>query len=348
MRPIYLLLNNKGGFGNKFKAKPHHSGFEKELIRSAFEKEGFKVIFVYPSEIDIRNTNYKNEIIIYTSTEDEGGVYKSYVEDVIYALKMQGAIVLPDYQYLKAHHNKVFMELLRDLSLVDEIKNIESTHYGSFDEMQKVFDFSKAKEKLVIKSAAGASSLGVRLSSSESTLKTIAKKLSFTPIKLVERVKNKLRALKHNGYQAPSQYRNKFIVQNFIPGLNNDWKVLIYGEKIYVVERPTRKNDFRASGSGKEKYLFGTKANIPDGMLEYANEIYKSYNVPMISLDIAYLNNQFYLIEMQFVAFGNSGHYYSEDYFYFENNKILSKPNIENIEEIYCMSFVKYIRSNNL
>jgi len=45
-------------------------------------------------------------------------------------------------------------------------------------------------------------------------------------------------------------HRSKFIVQEFIPDLSNDWKVLVFWDKYYVLRRKNRPNDFRASGSG--------------------------------------------------------------------------------------------------
>ena len=148
--------------------------------------------------------------------------------------------------------------------------------------------------------------MGVRLSNSRKELYHYIKKLSYSKEPLRQRFKELLRPLKYKGYTAPSVHRHKFVIQNFVNGLGNDWKVLVYGEKFFVVRRPNRANDFRASGSGKPKYKFGKNAEVPDGMLDFAYKVYTYYNVPMISLDIAYKDGEFYLIEMQFVAFGNT------------------------------------------
>ena len=347
-RDIYLLLNYKGGFGNKYNAIPHHSGYNKEELYKQFKERGFNAKYVYPSQINMRDETLDGQLILYSSMEDPEGFYKSYVEDVVYALSLRRAIVMPAYMFLKAHHNKVFMEMLRDMSELPETKNIISQHFGALEEFESTFDNSKENCKWVVKSSAGASSLGVRLSTSSKMLVKKIKELSYSKTPFKVRVKDKLRKYKYSGYIVPSVHRKKFIIQNFVEGIDNDWKILAFGEKFYVFRRPNRKNDFRASGSGKPKYLFGKEAQLPDGILDFANKIYRSFNVPMISLDIAFKDRVFYLIEMQFVAFGNAGHYYSKHYYYKKDEEWLLKENSQSIEETYAEAMVSYIQRNNL
>lgn len=348
LREIYLLVNYKNNFGNKYNAVPLHSGYDKALMADFFEQNGYKVKYLYPSQVDLKDTSIKGKLFLYTSIEDPDCFYKLYIEDIVYALTLRGAIVIPEYMFLKAHHNKVFMEMLRDISDIDDIKNITSQHYGAFEEFERTFDHAKDSQPWVLKSAAGASSMGVRLSKSRKQLYNYIKELSYSKEPLKQRFKEILRPLKYKGYIVPSVHRHKFIIQNFISGLGNDWKVLVYGDRFFVVLRPNRANDFRASGSGKPKYKFGKNAEVPEGMLDFAYKIYSYYNVPMISLDIAYKDGKFYLIEMQFVAFGNSGHHYSKEYFMKENGKWVMVANNQPIEQVYVSAIVAYIKKNNL
>ena len=346
-RDIYLLVNYKGAFGNKYKSLPLASGFDKKQIEELFRKEDFIVHYLYPSEVDLRE-EWKGKIVLYTSMEDDGCLYKEYTDDVLYALSLKGAILVPEMRFAKAHHNKVFMEMLRDIADIPEIKSIQSQHYGSLDEFEKTFNHQHDNTDWVLKSAAGASSFGVRLSHNKAQLYKCAKELSASHTSLKLRIKEYGRSVKYKGYKTNSEYRNKFVVQNFIEGLGNDWKVLVYKDKYFVFQRPNRKNDFRASGSGKSKYFFGAKAQIPDGMFDFAKRIYEGFNVPMISLDIAFKDGQFHMIEMQFVAFGNSGHYYSKEYFRKVNGVWMAFSNDITIEEVYVESIVDYIKRNDL
>lgn len=346
-RDVYLLLDYKGDFGNKYMSVPMYSGFDKSLICENFRKHGLETHFLYLSEVDLCD-NWENRLVLYTSTEDEGCLYKEYTCDVLYALSLKGSVLIPDLPFAKAHHNKVFMEMLRDIVDIKEVKSLHAQHYGSLEEFDKTFDHQRDNANWVIKTAAGASSLGVRLSHDKTELYRYVKELSSTPTSLKLRLKEYGRQIKYKGYQRNSEHRNKIVIQNFIEGLENDWKVLVYKDKYYIVQRPNRKNDFRASGSGKSKYLFGANAHVPNGIFDFAKRIYEGFNVPMISLDIALKDNQFHLIEMQFVTFGNSGHYYSKEYFYKDGEKWATAPNTQSIEEIYVDSMVDYIRRNNL
>jgi len=88
-------------------------------------------------------------------------------------------------------------------------------------------------------------------------------------------------------YRKRSQNRKKFIIQELIPNLKYDFKVIVINSKVFVLKRYVRKNDFRASGSGN--FIFDK--NISSSVLDYAYEIFKLFNCPFISLDFAENNN---------------------------------------------------------
>ena len=67
--------------------------------------------------------------------------------------------------------------------------------------------------------------------------KIVRRKISFkSPFRL--RIREYLRQVKHKGYQKDLFYRGRFVVQRFIPGLKNDWKVYFFGNKAFVFYRP--------------------------------------------------------------------------------------------------------------
>ena len=75
MEDIYLITNHKGAFGNKYKTSPYHSGMDKLKLTGFFKENGYKVIFISPSEIDLRDKKYINAIVLYTTTEDNKEYY---------------------------------------------------------------------------------------------------------------------------------------------------------------------------------------------------------------------------------------------------------------------------------
>ena len=342
MRNIFLINNHKNAFGNKYKASIYHSGMDKDKLTDYFNSFGYKCIFLTPSSINFSNVN-KNDIYLYTSTEDHNLIYKSYVEDIVLGLESSGAKVIPKYIYLRSHHNKVFMEILRDLNNNSKLKNINSNHFGTFEDFKQNYHYKS--NNVVIKKASGASSYGVYLAKNYSELVKYVKKASKSKF-FFKDLKEIIRKIKHKNYLKISNHRNKFIIQNFIPNLDKDYKILIYFDKYYIFQRPTRKNDFRASGSGKEKYLFGSDCDIPVGIFDFAKEIFDSFDSPILSLDIAHANNQFYILEFQFTAFGTVGQQKSKDFFVFKNNMWISQLNKFDLEFVYAESMTNYIKSN--
>lgn len=344
MKKIYLLTDYKGNFGSKHDAIPYRSGMNKELLIKTFNDYGYEAVFLNFSEVDFRK-NWKDKIIIYTSQEDIGYHYKDYIEDIVYGLELAGANIIPNYKYLRANNNKVFMEILRDQLEVKEGLTIKSLHFGSLEELKNKID--KIDFPVVLKTAKGAMSTGVSLAKNKEDLKKKVENISRT-----KNIRKELwdfgRSLKRKRYIRESKHRGKYIIQNLIPNLKNDWKILIFSEKYFVFQRNVRKNDFRASGSGQLDYHYGSKCSFPDGMLQFAKKIYDAVEVPNISIDLCYDGNHFNLIEFQFVYFGSVGHEKSDIYYEFDGINFNAKENIESLEKFYVDSITKYISNNNI
>ena len=339
MRKIFLITDYKKQFGSKQRAEFYMSGFNKKLLSQRFEDLGYDAEYIEFTDVDFRAGDFNNQLVNYTSSEDPGLHYKNYIEDIIYGLHLHGAILLPEYKYLRATNNKVFMEILRDLSNLTEIKNIRTRTFGTVAELER-----RAEDgSFVIKPSAGAMSRGVLLSKNKNELIRKAKKISRTRFLYSELwdLKNKI---KHRKYIPHSLYRSKFIVQNFVQPLDNDWKVLVYGDKYYALNRKTRKNDFRASGSG----LFHYSKELPEGLLDFARIIYKAMNVPQLSMDIAYDGREYYLLEFQAVYFGTKTLEFAEFYFQGSNSSWKTINGKSELEKVYAESIDHYIRENKL
>ena len=274
MNTIYLLTDYLNRFGSKHNSAIYKDGMDKNLLSELFEKQGYQTEFFKISKVDFRNQDWKGKIVLYSSQEDVGYYYKSFIEDIIYGLELAGAVLIPSYKYIKAHSNKVFMEILRDFSSLAEIKNLTAKHYGSYEEAildEKNFDYP-----VVIKSAEGAMSKNVALARNKNELKNVIKKLAATR-NFKEEAREFIRSYKYKAYQKQSKFRKKFIIQNFIPDLSNDWKVLVFGDKYYIIERHVRKDDFRASGAGLNK--FGSHVNVPSNIFKFSQQIKEQLNV---------------------------------------------------------------------
>ena len=337
---IFALTDYKDKFGSKHFDEPYRSGMDKDLLKKYFLTYGYKLEFENFAKVDLRNTEkYCNSLIIYTSSEDIGYHYKSYIEDVVFALELSGAQVIPTSQFLRANNNKVYMEFLRTILLKDY--NFYSNHYGSLKDVLR--DSNNLKFPLVIKNAEGASGRGVFLVKSKNELiKKIKKFKDYKSLKAD--IKDFLRSYKHKGYKRESRYRNKFIIQPFIPNLKNDWKVYVFGDKLFVLNRPIQKGrGIIASGGGYDNYLYGAQASPPDGMLDYCYDVFKKLKVPNLSLDVAFDGSNFFLIEFQALYFGTAGIPYSKEYFQKKDNNWVLVKNDYNVESVYVESITKYI-----
>ena len=333
MKDIYILNDYKDRFGSKVKTKFFREGFDKDKMRILFLKEGFNVHFCNFHMVNFSDF-WENKIILYTSSEDINGCYKSYIEDVILGLEMKGAICLPAFHLLKAHNNKVFMEILRYVHLPND--NIQSLIFGTIEEIIRSKD--KINYPVVIKSYEGAVSRNVKKCNNFKELIKTSKKIMRT-LSLHHEIREIYRAYNYKPYVADSKYRKKIIVQNMINGLVNDWKVLIFGNKYYKLKRMNRNNDFRASGSG----IFTYDRKVDSILLDYCQKIYKKFDVPILSIDVAKKGNTCYLIEFQFLYFGtrtmeNSDHYYTK-----KNNKWVIIQESSDLEKEYVKSHVEYI-----
>ena len=337
MKDLIILTDYKGYFGSKQKSNWYKSGMDLEKIQSLLMEKGFNSTVRCFSDIDLRNEDFNDKFIIYTSSEDSGYYYKDYIEDVIYALHLQGGNLIPRFEFLRANNNKVFMELLRDLLPISLIKNIQSKHFGTVEKMMEHANF--LQYPVVLKSAKGAMSTGVYLANNKTELKRFAKKISKTPnyYKKLWEYKN---YIKFSGkIKLSSWFREKFIIQNFISELSNDWKVLVFGNKYYALNRKNRKNDFRASGSG----LFDYREDTPSELLDYAQMVYEQFNLPHISLDIAFNRNEFYLIEFQALYFGTKTIENSPFYFVKMNNSWVIVKETSDLETEYVQSLSQYL-----
>ncbi|MFP4024586.1 MAG: hypothetical protein ACLFVR_08665 [Thiohalospira sp.] len=342
MKKIYALTDYKGYFGSKYKSIPYRSGFDQNLIIKLFHKKGFSIEFVKMSQVKNLNS-IENLPFIYTSSEDVGLHYKSFIEDVVLFIKSKGGIVIPDYEYLRANNNKTFMEFFRKSNDNRAVNSLKSWEFGTYEEMldrKNEFTFP-----IVVKKPGGAMGKGVFLANNEAELLKIVKSISRTRY-LKEEIKDFLRGKKHRGYKLESKFRKKFILQEFIPNLINDWKVYVFGNKYFVFYRPVfKKRKFKASGGGYENYYYGMNAKIPDGLLGFSREVFSQFNVPHMAMDIAFDGKKFHLIEFQFVYFGTAGILYSKEYFELQNKKWQIKLNNLNQEECFVLSIINYLNN---
>ena len=342
---IFLLTDYKGHFGSKHFDVPYRSGFSKDLLIQYFERAGIAAEAVPFADLDLSPSSVKGKAFLYTSSEDIGYHYKTYIEDIVLGIETAGGMPIPQFKYLRANNNKVLMEILRLQSGLDAIKSIKSNCYGTLEELLKDERLRTSAFPKVLKLSEGASGRNVQLARDYRSLVRQVKRMCRTR-HVFEDIWDYGRSLKHKGYIRESLYRKKYVVQDFVPNLANDWKVYVFYDSYFVFYRPVfRSRKFKASGGGYDNYAYGLKANIPDGLLDFAKRIRDIFDVPQMSLDIGWNGKEFYLFEFQFVYFGTAGIVYSSEYFTCEDGSWTSKNNSKDQEFFYVNSVVKYLNN---
>jgi hypothetical protein len=304
---IFFLVDYRNQFWES--TRSYGASIDLERIGAFFAQKGYTLHVLRFSDVDFKSDMFRMQNVLYQSSEDRGLLYKDYIEDILLGLLLKGANLIPSFPQFRAHHNKSFMEILRNTCECPEVGGIYSHSYGSYEDFVRHID--KQPEKLVMKPSAGALSSMVRKVEGRASQLRYARRLSSS-ITLAEFVRNVRNFIVRKDYLAKSLFRRKFVVQEFLPGLEGDYKVLVYGSKYYLLSRRNRLKDFRASGSG----LFSLPESPPPGILDFASNVFESFDVPFISLDVAFYEGRYILIEFQFLSFGNytleqSTHYYS-------------------------------------
>ena len=308
-------------------------------LKDYFVEYSFELIVLPLSKIDFRKQNYKDNWVLYQSSEDPGLFYRSYVDDIVLGLYFQGAKLIPTFSQFRAHHNKNFMEILRELHSLSNIKNIQAKGYGTYEDY--LDDVNDLNEKIfILKSSNTSKSKGVFLLDSQDKKIKLPKKISKTFSLqnfryLIEKIKTGNKPL------LISNHRNKFILQSYIDGLQGDYRVIVYGKKFYVLYRKNRSNDFRASGSMKFDY----DIDLPQGLLDYSKQVFESFDTPYMALDIGIKENDFFLFEFQFLSFGQYTLEKSSFYYHLKDRiweKEFEKPDLEREIATSVSQFIKH------
>jgi hypothetical protein len=334
MERILALCDYQSRFGGKYFSDVYRSGMDKVLLKDKFNYYGFEIEYIPMHKAQSFDIN--GDPVLYTSVEDPGLYYKGFIEDIVYALELKGARLIPPFQFLKAINNKVFMEILRHKVLPQKYW-LNTLYFGCMEELSD--SLPEIYYPCVVKTAEGAVSRGVACAHDPGELQKIVKQMTAT-INYKARLLDYGRGLKHKGYQKESWHRKKFIVQDMMQGIHNDWKVLVYYDKFYVLRRGNRPGDFRASGSG----LFSFDDTVDVRLLEAAREIISLFNVPMISLDLAIKDGKVVLFEFQSVCFGTSTLEKSPYFYTFEDGvwrQIHQKSCLEEVFAYGVSSFLK-------
>ena len=341
---IYFLTTNYNFFGQM--RKPWAS-MDVELIKKTIESEGVNVKHYLFSEIIDKIGEIKNQIIFYGFSQKEET--RGYISDIISFLDKENTVI-PSLELLKCHENKGYQELLKKQLGFESLK---SQYVDSINKIDK----TTFKYPFVLKTIDGSNGKGVYLIKQDSDLVQIQESFNKIPsLKQLDLFRRKyLRKKKkypeypdYNNRKDYEDYLNfyilkdkRFIVQEFVEGLEFDYRVLILNNQLYITKRHNKDNDFRASGAKKFDFNF----EVPTSILDYALSVFDVFKSPFLSIDIAAQGDNYFLIEYQALHFGVNV-YSKNKYYYSKVDSEWSKFEInQNIEEVIAKQLVDYIKT---
>lgn len=338
---ILLLIDYRDKFYSTTKSKG--AGFDLQKLKESFESYEYKLDIRNFSEIDFRKEDFKGVSVLYQSSEDPNLYYKDYIEDVLLGLCMQGARLIPDFNFFRAHHNKVFMEFIRDIRGLGLFDSIESKSYGTLEDFIKSSpNIKDTNKQYILKDPGTSGSRGVYKVMMNKRGLRLLRNVSHSPsLKNLEYAIKSL--LERKKYIKISNNRKKFTIQSYIDNIKGDYRVIIYGNKYYVLYRENRDNDFRASGSKK----FHSSPKVSPALLDFSEKVFNVLDVPYLALDIGIdeSDESFHLFEFQAISFGqgcvewSAGHYYKDQ----NTSNWCYKEEQPNIEKNLVASVIRYL-----
>jgi hypothetical protein len=349
MKRLIILTDEESMFLVSKPDLKYFTSMDIAKIKICFVDAGYEVEILKFAELDL-NKDYKGIYFLYQTSEAPGGFYKRYIEDLIYFLERQGAITIPRHELLKAHHDKVFMELMRSKFVDDSLKTLNSFCYGSWVDAQHYDSGFPA----VIKTASSSGGYGVFLAKNRKEYRMYTRKAGNVIIasSLIELftdfLKNTVKRLIKYFYPSRSRYLkyNTFpvstpiVVQKFIEGLSGDYKVLVFGGKYYSMYRKNRDNDFRASGSGR---FFDVSENEHQGLLNFAKKITDEIDFPIFGIDVGFDGKDYHLIEFQMIDLGTSALQRSRFWHEYNDGQWIKHEGSSNLEEEFSRSIIEFI-----
>ena len=346
MKKLYILTDYKGDFLISLNAESKFVSMDCLMLVDMFKKYGFDVRIKKFAELDY-DKNYAGCLFLYQTSEAIGQFYKKYIEDIVYHLERNGAIMFPKYEYLKAHHNKGFMELLKSSFADKDLKTIKSKYLGNPIEAE---DY-EVKLPVVIKQISGAGSAGVYLARTmeeywkyiniasktvtDSSYIQLARKLIINSMIKVKSLINP-----HFKKRTLSKIYRPIVVQSFVENLLGDYKVLYFGGKYFTLYRRNRENDFRASGSGR-LHEVPMEENAP--LLNFAQKVVRVIDFPIIGIDIGFDGKRYHLLEFQMIHLGPYTLQKAKHYFICEDNAWRCIKQESNLEEEFARSIIDYV-----
>lgn len=332
MKKIVLLTNSKGLIPQRVYER---ESLDLEVLCKVFLRSEFNVEIQTFDKFLNSNQDIKGVYFFYSSSQYIP--YKEYILDILIYIQNCGGILIPNFSSFIAHEDKMLQELeMKRLNIPTPDFYIVGT-YEEGKEYLKTVSFP-----VVGKKSKGFGSKTVKkINRFEGGLKFLRKNLTDGFVFNIEYIKWLYKKRKFP--KLYPKFHGKVIFQELINDLDHDWKILIFGNKCFVLKRFMKKNDFRASGSGK----FDSDATPSTQVLNFAYNSMKKLDVPFASFDIVEKKDRCLLIEYQVVHFGLITALNAKEYYDYDDTKHQWVKKVKNreVDYFFAEAIIDYINS---
>lgn len=339
---LIILTDENGNF---YQHRYLHMSLDVKEMMSLFQAAGYNTTTKTFNSVYNDIEKFTNHIILATSTYDK--IYKSHIERICFELEGSNQLI-PKYDHFLAHECKIYQEAYKKKVGIYSLNAVVATEL-TYEIMEKITN--DIGYPCIFKLDFGAGGTTVYKVENEDDIRDVYRRQKCINVKAAIRFKNSLKKLIQKfskkqwimSYDLNSSNSKPFVIQEMVENLDHDWKVIIFGSRVYTLKRNVPKNDFRASGQG----LLEFDVTPPQEVLEYAYSIYQKLDSPYASLDIAQNSDgKCFLIEYQVNAFGpttvlDSKYYYQCD----ETLNFTKKNNNSTLERLYVDSVLEYLKS---
>lgn len=283
------------------------------------KKISFKVVNCYDSNIVVQ---LKDCDILFFHHNHASPKDVLFAKQLLFSLETGGKIVFPEFYSNWHFDDKLGQKYLFESLDVDHVP----TH-AFYDKKQALEWVEKTDFPKVFKLRRGAGSRNVWLVKSKSEAKkTIATAFgkgfrqydSFGAIKENIRkfkigkgsINEIAKAIAHivvpiQLEKTQGRERGYVYFQDFIPNNTFDIRVVVIGNKAFAIKRHTRKNDFRASGSGFIEYK---KELFDDSLIKISFDNANKLNAYCTAFDYVFLDGKPLIVEISY-GFNKKGYY---------------------------------------
>jgi len=241
---------------------------------------------------------------------------KLFARQLTFSLEKMGKKVFPDSNTCWHYNDKVGQKYLLEAIGAPLVPS-----YVLYSKKEALKWIGKTTFPKVFKTRCGASSSNVVLVKNEKHAKLLIKKAfgkGFSPLNRFSLFKDRIWHIRRDrdlssliglskGFVRlfiPSSYekktnreKNYIYFQNYVPNNNFDIRVHVIGNRAVAVKRFVRKNDFRASGSGKIIYR---KENINLGCIKTAFDLSKKIQSQCMGYDFVFEREKIFLLEISY------------------------------------------------